>query len=135
MKLLYTLLCDYAFLSIDRKVNIIGVFETINAARFPVVHPKFVIVGSIEPDKKNFKMSLNIVDKETGSSVLGDLHEREVNLPQSEGQNFNFIVEVINTNFPKAGEYKLEIKIGGKVIGEAQLKLTESKIKEVGDPS
>ena len=65
MKLQYALLCDYAFLSVDRKVNIIGVFETISAQKFPVSHPKFVIVGSITPSKKEFKMSLNIVDKGT----------------------------------------------------------------------
>jgi len=135
MKLLYALLCDYAFLSIDKKVNIIGVFETINAAKFPVTHPKFVIVGSVAPDKKNFKMSLNIADKETGSLVLGDVHEREVNLPAEKGQNFNFIVEVINTNFPKPADYVVEIKIDGNVIGEIPLKVAESKLEAFGPPS
>jgi hypothetical protein len=135
MKLLYTLLCDYAFLSIDRKVNIIGVFETINAQKFPVTHPKFVIVGSVAPSKKNFKMSLNIVEKETGTSILGDIHERDVNLPAGHDQNFNFIVEVINTNFTKQGSYVVEIKIDGKVIGEVPLRLTENKLSAAGVPS
>ena len=135
MKLLYTLLCDYAFLSIDRKVNIIGVFETINAQKFPVTHPKFVIVGSVAPSKKNFKMSLNIVEKETGTSILGDIHERDVNLPAGHDQNFNFIVEVINTNFTKPGLYVVEIKIDGKVIGEIPLRLTENKLSSAGVPS
>lgn len=135
MKLIYTLLCDYAFLSIDRKVNIIGVFETINAAKFPVTHPKFVIVGSIAPSKRNFKMALNIVDRKSHDSILGDIHEREVNLPSEKEQNFNFIVEVINTNFPAPGEYVVEIKIDGKVIGEGFLRLTESKISTASEPS
>jgi hypothetical protein len=135
MKLLYVLLCDYAFLSIDKKVNIIGVFETINAAKFPVTHPKFVIVGSISPDKRSFKMSLNIVDKESGTLVLGDVHEREVNLPVEKEQNFNFIVEVINTNFPKPGDYSVEIKIDGDVIGGIPLKVAESKLEAFGPPS
>src|SRR3990167_891819 len=125
MKLLYVLLCDHAFLSIDKKVNIIGVFETINAAKFPVIHPKFVIVGSIAPNKKDFKMSINIVDQE-GSQVLGDIEEREVNLPKSgEGQNFNFIVEVVNSNFAKPGVYSVKITIDGEIIGEMPLKVVE----------
>lgn len=135
MKLLYTLLCDSAFLSIDRKVNIIGVFETINAQKFPVTHPKFVIVGSIAPSKKNFKMSLNVVEKSTGESVIRDVHEREVKLPEEQNQNFNFIVEVINTNFPKAGEYNVEIKIDSKVIGETPLRVVENKLSALGAPS
>jgi len=135
MKLLYALLCDYAFLSIDKKVNIIGVFETINAAKFPVTHPKFVIVGSVAPSKKNFKMSLNIAEKGTGTLVLGDVHEREVSLPTGQTQNFNFIVEVINTNFPKPAEYVVEIKIDSEVIGEIPLKVVESKLEALGPPS
>src|SRR4030066_1565425 len=125
MKLLYALLCDSAFLSIDRKVNIIGVFETLNAGKFPVTHPKFVIVGSIAPSKKNFKMSINVVDQENGQPVLGDAQEREVNLPKEGGDNnFNFIVEVVNANFAKAGNYAVKIKIDGEAIGELLLKET-----------
>jgi len=135
MKLLYTLLCDYAFLSVDRKVNIIGVFETINAQKFPVTHPKFVIVGSVAPSKKDFKMSINIVEKSTGESVIKDVHEREVSLPEEQNQNFNFIVEVINTNFAKAGEYNVEIKIDSKVIGEAPLRVVENTLSSFGAPS
>ena len=135
MKVTYALLCDSAFLSIDRKVNIIGVFETINAQKLPVTHPKFVIVGSIAPSKKDFKMSINIVDKKTGSTVLGDVHERQVNLPDEKAANFNFIVEVINTNFSHAGEYSVQINIDGKAIGEIPLRVLESKLQGLGTPS
>ena len=135
MKLLYTLLCDSAFLSIDRKVNIIGVFETINAQKFPVTHPKFVIVGSIAPTKREFKMSLNIIDKKTNTPVIGDMHERDVKLPDQKGQNFNFIVEVINTNFTHAGDYNVEIKIDGKALGETTLRIVESKLQSLAAPS
>ena len=135
MKLLYTLLCDNAFLSIDRKVNIIGVFETINAQKFPVTHPKFVIVGSIVPSKKEFKMSLNIIDKKTKARVIGDTHEREVKLPEQKGQNFNFIIEVINTNFAHAGDYSVEIKIDGKILSETTLRLVENKLQPFAAPS
>ncbi|OGY22787.1 MAG: hypothetical protein A2126_01330 [Candidatus Woykebacteria bacterium GWB1_45_5] len=136
MKLLYALLCDSAFLSIDRKVNIIGVFETINAAKFPVTHPKFVIVGSVAPSKKNFKMSINIVDEENKVPVLGDIQEREVSLPkEGGGQNFNFIVEVVNANFAKPGSYSVKISIDSEVIGEIPLKVAESKLEALGPPS
>ena len=135
MKLLYALLCDNAFLSIDRKVNIIGVFETINAQKFPVVHPKFVIVGSIEPSKRNFKMSLNIIGEDE-KPILGDIQEREVDLPaEAKGQNFNFIIEVINTNFIGPGAYRVQVAIDGKVIGEVPFKVLESKMGAVGAPS
>ncbi|OGY23881.1 MAG: hypothetical protein A2172_05095 [Candidatus Woykebacteria bacterium RBG_13_40_15] len=136
MKLLYALLCDNAFLSIDKKVNIIGVFETIGASKFPITHPKFVIVGSIAPDKRKFKMSLNIVSEKSKEAILGNLQEREVSLPEeSKDQNFNFIIEVVNASFNEPGIYKVEISIDDKVVGEIPFKLVEGSLSSVGSPS
>lgn len=136
MKLLYALLCDSAFLSIDKKVNIIGVFETINAQKFPVTHPKFVIVGSISPTKRKFKMKLNISSGKEDAPVISDFQEREVNLPEDgRKQNFNFIVEVINANFAHPGGYKVEITIDKELIGEIPFNVVENKLAAIGPPS
>jgi len=131
MKLIYALLCDSAFLSIDRKVNIIGVFETINAANFPVSHPKFVLVGSMVPSKKDFKMAVEIV-KEDGKSILNQAQEREVKLPDSaDNKNFNFIVEIVNTVFPEMGVYNVNLLIDGKAVSSQ--KLTVAKQENIGN--
>ncbi len=130
MKLVYSLLCDSAFLSIDRKVNIIGVFETIKAASFPVSHPKFVLVGSVSPSKKDFKMAVEIV-KDTGKSILNQAQEREVSLPALEsGKNFNFIIDIVNTIFPEMGVYSVNLLIDGKSISSQ--KLTVAKQENIG---
>ena len=126
MKVLYTLLADHAFLSIDKKVNIIGVFETINTTNFPVTHPRFVVVGAIQPTKTEFKIALDIVDPQ-GDSILGQLQEREVKLPENtHNQNFNFIIEIINTTFKNIGQYKVELLIDKKKITEVPLRVAET---------
>ena len=126
MKLLYVLLADHAFLSIDKKVNIIGIFETINAAKFPITHPKFVVIGSIVPSKSNFKMSITLSD-DKGKSLMNNVNEKEINLPpQALSKTFNFIIEIINPSFPKPGEYKVGINVDGEKIGEKSLKLVEA---------
>ncbi len=126
MKLLYVLLADSAFLSIDKKLNIIGVFENINAARFPVTHPKFVVVGSIASSKEKFKMSVVLSDA-TGNPLMDREEEREINLPpEALNRNFNFIVEVINSSFPKPGDYKVQIFVDGDKVGEQPLNLLEA---------
>lgn len=128
MKLQYSLLCDHAFLSIDRKVNIIGVFETINAQNFPVTHNKFVLVGSILPSKEKFKMAVDIVSKKSKGSVLTEKQEREVVLPaENSGKNFNFIIEILNTQFTESGVYSVDIIIDGKVISSQDLVLAQSQ--------
>lgn len=127
MKLVYALLCDSAFLSIDRKVNIIGVFETINASNFPVNHPKFVLVGSMVPSKKEFKMAVEI-GKTDGKSILNQAQEREVKLPEgADNKNFNFIVEIVNTVFPEMGVYNVNLLIDGKVVSSQKLTLAQQE--------
>jgi hypothetical protein len=113
-------------LSIDKKVNIIGVFETINATNFPVTHPRFVVVGAVQPTKTEFKIALDIVDSQ-GDSILGQLQEREVKLPENaHNQNFNFIIEIINTAFKNIGQYKVELLIDKKKITEVPLRVAET---------
>lgn len=126
MKLHYVLLADHAFLSIDKKVNIIGIFETINAAKFPVDHPKFVVIGSIFPDKTNFKLNLDLIN-DKGISLMKNTNEKEIALPAEGGsRNFNFIIEMLNTTFPESGEYKIVINVDGKKIGEHSLRVLEA---------
>jgi hypothetical protein len=128
VKLLYALLCDHAFLSIDRKVNIIGVFETINSPSFPVNHTKFTLVGSIAATEENFKLAVDIVSEKTKQSILQEPQEREVKLPANqEKRNFNFIIEIINTTFPEAGNYTVEVKINGKLISGQNLILAKTQ--------
>ena len=81
-------------------------------------------------------MKLNIADKGSKNPILGDIKEREVNLPDTDKKhNFNFIVEVINANFSKAGDYNVEILIDNKVVGEIPFKVLESKITSLSPPS
>lgn len=127
MKLTYALVCDHAFLSIDRKVNIIGVFETINAQSFPVNHQKFTLVGSIAPSKDTFKMAIDIVAEDTEKSILKDVQERDVILPANNaGKNFNFIIEILNTVFPQAGYFLVKIVIDGKPLSSLKLLLLQT---------
>jgi hypothetical protein len=131
MKLIYALLCDSAFLSIDRKVNIIGVFETINATNFPVNHPKFVLVGSMKPSKTNFSMGVEII-MEGNKQILNQAQEREVRLPDTnDDKNFNFIIEIVNTVFPQIGNYSVNLLIDGKIISSQ--KLTLGKQENIGN--
>lgn len=126
MKLLYMLLADHAFLSIDKKVNIIGIFETINAAKFPVTHPKFVVVGSMKPSKSKFNMSVALYDSD-GKPLIGNVNEKEINLPGSSStKNFNFIIEILNPSFPRAGEYSVQINVDGEKVGKHNLRVLEA---------
>ena len=48
MKTRIAVLADYASLSIEHKLNIMGIFTAINAAQTPVVHPQMKLVTQFE---------------------------------------------------------------------------------------
>lgn len=130
MKLNYALLCDLAFISMDRKVSIINVFETISAVEFPVTHPKFTLTGSIRTEgKKKFSIGVDIVDVRSGASILEKVQLRDVNLPEnSSAKDFNFIIDILNTDFPVLAMYGVQVKIDGEVITELPLTLAKTEV-------
>jgi hypothetical protein len=55
------------------------------------------------------------------------VQQRDVVLPpNNEGKNFNFIIEILNTVFPKAGYYLVKIVIDGEVLSELKLLLLQT---------
>ena len=93
-------------------------FETAKCRKFPVSHQKFTLVGSVAASKK-FKLAID-VSRKNSRSILQETQER-VNLPINEGEKFNFIIELINTTFPEAGNYQININIDGKTISSKRL--------------
>src|SRR3990172_10560250 len=88
---------------------------------------KFTLVGSVAPSKDKFKMAIDIVAEGTGKSILKDVQERDVVLPaNNEGKNFNFIIEILNTVFPKAGYYLVRIVIDGETVSDQKLLLLQT---------
>lgn len=72
-------------------------------------------------------MAIDIVAEDTGKSILRDVQEREVVLPANNGgKNFNFIIEILNTVFPKAGHYQIKVVIDGETLSDLKLLLLQT---------
>jgi len=120
MELEYALICDQAFLTKENKLCLIGIFETINAEKFPTTHNQFYVAGTIFPDKREFTIGIDVTN--TQGSILDRKHERKVKLPDI-GRQFNFIMDVLNAEFPRMGEYSVELVVDGKTIKRMPLTL------------
>ncbi len=115
-------LCDMAFLSQDKKMNIIGIFKVIPVQKVPYVHSVLTaVVNAII--NQDTKIKLQILKRETGeiiSQISGNL---QINNNDSNSNNdidmnmreVKFITEMKNITFQEFGEYYLEVWLNNKL--------------------
>ena len=124
MDILVATLCDAATDS-QGKLNILGTFDTINAAQMPAVHPQCSVAlrfvfGKME--EGNRKVRLNFVD-EDGKSVMPPI-EMPVAVEVPDEAIFisrNFIVNIQHLKFEKPGLYSVDISVDGEQKGSIPL--------------
>ncbi len=109
MRLEFIHVCDMAFATEGSKnVNIIGIFEHINASNFPAAHPRFAVVvgvsGEAGPYHKKFK-----IYKEGETEPLIETDETGFEIGET-GKHY-LVNDFIGMVFPGPGKYEVEIII------------------------
>ncbi len=128
----YLLLCDHAFLSEGGKLNVLGVFETINLAQIPGVHLKCALVGNISINDSSIKDALievSLKDPEANSVLLNiPGMKMPVSKVSNEPGKINFILELGNLKFEKEGIYTFVVKVNGEHLADYEFMV--NKVKE-----
>jgi hypothetical protein len=117
-------LCDAATDS-HGKLNILGSFDTINTVSMPAVHPQCsialrLVFSKMEEGHKELK--LNFVD-EDGKLVMPSV-DIPVDISVPEDTSFisrNFIVNIQQLRFERAGLYGIDIAVAGNHVGSIPL--------------
>ncbi len=111
-------LCDYATISREGKLSIMGIFDELRVQQFPggIARAFFVATLKGEPDTT---YSLNI-KTELGKKILSSVTIE--NRTSLSGKN-NIIIELLNLGFEKEGEYHFTIYQGDKEVGSTNLKV------------
>jgi hypothetical protein len=112
MKLNFLHICENAFFSEDKKLNIIGIFNTINTSAFPATHPKFSIAINIS-DYKNESGVLLVQspNKETFIEIPIEKDKLSENK-----NNANIVLNFIGATFPVEGKYPVILKTDKTII-------------------
>lgn len=100
-------LCDSAFLSQDKKLNIIGVFEKIYAQKFPFRYPKIAVVINITAPKGKYKLTVQMMKKGDSKPVL----QMQGDIGAEAEQKFNLIIDFQNIPFEDQRKYAVEILV------------------------
>ena len=129
MKITLAILADYANITREGKLNILGIFDVIHAQDFPVVHPQMQLVMRFEADiseaGKTKKVEIQLMDEDgkrlfvlDGQFTLGQGRPGEV-MGSNQILTFNML------KFENAGHYEFKILINDELKAEVPLKVVK----------
>lgn len=129
MNVTLAVIADYANVSQEGKLNIMGIFDIINSEKFPTIHPEMKLV----------------VQFEAGIAEVGKVHQIEIQLMDSDGHKpfvvngqvvvgdvkpgtlfkTNSILNIRGAKFEKPGDFTFNILLNGEVKRQIPLKVIQ----------
>lgn len=126
------LLADYANVTAEGKLNILGVFDTIFADRFPVIYPQLHLILQLEAHpaeagaQKQVEIRLMTEDGRTALSISADMaFQRKNSSHPGETMKTQQIIGFQNIRFEKPGTYQFAILVNGEARETVSLKVQE----------
>jgi hypothetical protein len=126
MELTLALLADYANISREGKLNIMGIFEQIHAQQFPATHPQMHLVIRLEAtpfEAGPHTVGLSFIDDD--ANEVFSIHAPLAIPESSAGQNLiaPSIFALNAIAFPKAGMYEFVITVDAQELGRVPLRV------------
>lgn len=131
MKVALALLADYANVSREGKLNILGIFDRIYTQTVPATHPQMQIIMTLEADRveadREHKVEVELIDADGNKlfSIGGNLKFSPP--PPGEKVKLNHVILLNNLRFDHVGSYEFKILINNMVAGEIPLSVVEIK--------
>ncbi len=132
MKCQLAALCEAANVSAAGQINILGEFDTINAAQVPVVWPLMVFVAKLKAgaaDAGRHTVSLRVVDEDM--QLVAPPLEAEVGIaePPIPGveSGWPLILRIGNAHFQSVGTYLFQLRVDGTVLCELPLHVRQTQ--------
>jgi hypothetical protein len=124
MKIPMAFLADEANISQEGKLNVLGVFDRIAAAEFPVVHPRMVFAFRVQAEfsdgGRSFPVTVRMVDGE--ETILFEANG-EINpptVPPGEFSTANQLFTLVGMQFNHPGVYRFQVSVMGHDVHETQ---------------
>lgn len=131
MELKFAVLADSANVSIEGKMNLLGVFDEINAPKFPVVHAQMTLALRIEAHPSevgDHQVRVRIAD-EDGEPIVPELGvpfkvQKKPGVAMAAPSAI--ILQLNGVKFPKPGAYSIDILIDGRYEDTVNLQLKQT---------
>ena len=133
MQLTFALLADYANNTPEAKLNVLGIFNRINASAFPAQHPQMFLCTRFSASPAEYGQKKMIMIKLLSADADEILEvSQEVEIPSLGGRrvDVNFVLAMNNVTFPEPGEYQFSILVDGDEKGTVPLTLAPREGQE-----
>ncbi len=133
MEVSLALLADYANVTAEGKLNILGVFDTIFADRFPAVHPQMQVILRLEANpaeagsRKKLELKLMTADGHTLFAIGAELgfEVKDPSKPVGEMMKTDQIIGLQNVRFEDRGDYQIAILVNEETKKTIPLKVRQ----------
>lgn len=116
-------LADEANVSQEGKLNLMGIFDRIAAAEFPVVHPKLVFAFRVEAEMgdsgRTFPVHVALEDEDGAALFQAEGEMMAPVVPPGEFNTANQIFAMVGVQFPRPGIYRFVVRVGETARHEA----------------
>ena len=131
MQVKLALLADYANVTADGKLNILGIFDRIQVGDLPAVHPQmhFILRLEAHPAERDrehrVEIKLHDPDGQTIFQVQGQIHPRTATAPGS--ITTNQILTLNNLQLTKTGGYTFIVFVDNDLKSEVPLAVVQGQ--------
>ncbi|HEY1389531.1 MAG TPA: hypothetical protein VGF38_13390 [Ktedonobacterales bacterium] len=126
MKVPFAVLADYASISIDGKLNAMGIFNIVFMASAPAVHPRMYIAWLFQHEEEDRGVShhLEVTLRDPDGTVLFGV-ESDAQIPDAIPLPLTtpHVVEITGTRFEQFGEYAFSIELDGEQVANVPLRV------------
>jgi hypothetical protein len=131
MEVSLALLADCANISREGKLNIMGIFDRINAATVPAVHPQMQLIMNLEAERseadRDHKLEVELIDADGNRMFHMEGHIKFGPPPPGERLKVNHIIQLNNLQFSRFGVHDFKILINNEVRKSVPLHILETK--------
>jgi hypothetical protein len=125
------LLADYANMSSDGKLNVMGIFRQIISPQFPCTHSSMYLVIKLQAEPLETASGQHVLTARLIDADGVDLQQLEMGFKfpdwQQQGPRpeVNFVFNLNNVEFPYPGDYVFDVLVDGEDAGRLSFYLNE----------
>lgn len=131
MELNFFLMADHASVTIDQKLNINGIFQSLSAMNFPAAHPTLFLIAQLQASPaergRRFRVQIKLMDED--GNELGAINQvAEVPIPPPGSGRLIYVNQIFQLNglqFPKPGDYQFSLLVDDDQKGELEFSLIQ----------
>ena|SRR5258706_8077741 len=125
MELTLFVVADYANITNDNKINIIGIFNRILAEEFPAAHRSLYLVAQLAASSAEANLSFTLEVQMVGKDdqKIFSLSNTTVVPESTDGSPIalNVIIQIVDILIPESGTYPILLLVNEQIIGSLNI--------------